>query len=78
MRGSDLMHESLSTITKLEDYAPADLPLRAIRLRVNEALVRLNGLFDTIYANSGRDSVPPEKLVRAPLLQVCYSIRPER
>ena len=78
MRGSDVVHESLSTITKLEDYAPADLPLRAIRLLGNEALVRLNALFDTIYADSGRDSVAPEKLVRAPLLQVCYSIRSER
>lgn len=78
MRGSDVMQESLFTITKLEDFVPVDHPLRAIRLLVNEALVRLNALFDTIYADSGRDSIAPEKLVRALLLQVFYSIRSER
>ena len=78
MRGSDVMQESLFTVSKLEDFVPADHPLRAIRLLVNEALARLNGLFGTIYADTGRESIAPEKLVRALLLQVFYSIRSER
>lgn len=45
MRGSDGMQEALFTVAKLEDFVPADHPLRPIRLLVNEALGRLNGLF---------------------------------
>lgn len=78
MRGSDAMQESLFMVNQLNDFVPADHPLRAIRLLVNEALVRLNGLFNTIYADSGRESIAPEKLMRALLLQVFYSIRSER
>lgn len=78
MRGTDAMQESLFTVSKLEDFVPTDHPLRAVRLLVNEALARLNGLFDTIYADSGRDSIAPEKLMRALLLQVFYSVRSER
>lgn len=72
------MQESLFTVSKLDDFVPADHPLRPVRLLVNEAFSRLNGLFDTIYADSGRDSIAPEKLMRAPLLQVFYSVRSER
>lgn len=78
MRGSDAMQESLFMVNKLDDFVPADHPLRPIRLLVNEALTRLNGLFNTIYADTGRDSVAPEKLMRAMLLQIFYSIRSER
>ncbi|WP_259643698.1 transposase, partial [Burkholderia pseudomallei] len=63
---------------KLEDFVPADHPLRPLRLLVNQALKRLNGLFGTIYADSGRASIAPEKLLRALLLQVLYSVRSER
>src|SRR5712691_4559705 len=78
MRGSDGMQEALFTVAKLEDFIPLDHPLRPIRLLVNEALVQLNGLFNEIYADEGRPSIPPEKLMRALLLQVFYSIRSER
>ena len=78
MRGSDAMQESLFMVNKLNDFVPADHPLRAIRLLVNQALDRLNGLFNTIYADTGRDSIAPEKLLRAMLLQVFYSVRSER
>jgi len=44
MRGTDAMQESLFTVSKLEDFVPMDHPLRAVRLLVNEALTRLNGL----------------------------------
>jgi transposase len=78
MRGSDGMQEPLFTVAKLEDFVPSDHPLRAIRLLVNEALSQLNHLFNEIYAAHGRPSIPPEKLMRALLLQVFYSVRSER
>ena len=78
MRGTDGMQESLFMMSKLEDFVPADHPLRPIRLVVNEALERLNGLFNEIYADTGRAGIAPEKLMRALLLQVFYSIRSER
>ncbi len=78
MRGADGMQESLFTVAKLDDFVPTDHPLRAIQALVNEALVRLNSLFNAIYADTGRDSIAPEKLMRALLLQVFYSIRSER
>ena len=78
MRGSDGMQEGLFTVAKLEDFVPADHPLRPIRLLVNEALGRLNGLFNLIYADSGRASIAPEKLLRAMLIQVFFSVRSER
>jgi transposase len=78
MRGTDAVQESLFTIAKLEDFVPKAQPLRPIRDLVNQALGRLNGLFNTIYADTGRESIAPEKLLRALLLQVFYSIRSER
>jgi len=78
MRGSDGMQEALFTVAKLEDFVPSDHPLRAILALVNEALGQLNGRFNEIYADTGRPSIPPEKLMRALLLQVFYSVRSER
>jgi len=81
MRGADVLQESLFTVRKLDDFVPASHPLRPIRERVNEALVRLDGLFAQMYADDakgGRPSIAPEKLLRAMLLQVFYSIRSER
>jgi len=63
---------------QLEDFVPADHPLRAIRDLVNQALGRLNGLFNLIYADTGRASIAPEKLLRAMLIQVFFSVRSER
>jgi hypothetical protein len=54
MRGSDAMQENLFIMAKLEDFVPAGHPLRPIRWLVNEALTRLNGLFNLIYADTGR------------------------
>jgi transposase len=78
MRGFDGMQEGLSTLAKLDDFVPADHPLRAIHGLVNEALVGLNGLFNTIYAETGRESIAPEKLLRALLIQLFFSVRSER
>ena len=78
MRGADAMQEGLFTVAKLDDFVPVDHPLRAIRVLVNDALTAMNARFNAIYAESGRDSIAPEKLIRALLLQVFYSIRSER
>ena len=53
MRGPDAMQESLFTVAKLDDFVPADHPLRAIRVLVNEALAAMNGWFNEIYADTG-------------------------
>lgn len=81
MRGSDTFTESLFTLRKLEDFVPADHPLRPIRQMANVALVKMDALFSGMYEadiKGGRPSIAPEKLLRAMLLQVFYSIRSER
>jgi transposase len=78
MRGADIMQESLFTTVHLESFVPADHPARAVRQLFDVALKRISYLFDEIYAESGRESIPPERLLRAQLLQVLYSIRSER
>ena len=70
----DEMQEPLFTTVKLEDFVPAYHPLRPLRLLVNQALKRLNGLFSTIYADSGRASIAPEKLLRGLLSREHFSV----
>ena len=53
-------------------------PLRAVRAIADEALRAMSGRFDSMYAKTGRPSIPPEKLLRAQLIQMIYSIRSER
>jgi transposase len=78
MRGSDERSGALFSYVDLEDRVPAGHPLRAIRTIVNEALDALWSDFDRLYGRIGRPGVPPEKLLRALLLQAFYSIRSER
>ena len=81
MRGADTFTESLFTMRKLEDFVPAKHPLRAIREMANTALVKLGPLLTGMYeaeVKGGRPSIAPEKLLRAMLLQVLYSVRSER
>ena len=81
MRGADSYNESLFTTVKLEEFVPANHPLRPIRLWVNEALAKMDGKFSAMYEadiKGGRPSIAPEKLIRAMLLQVLYSVRSER
>ena len=61
-----------------EQRVPAEHPLRAIRQLVDRALKGLSATFEQIYAASGRPSIAPEKLLRALLLQVLYTVRSER
>lgn len=78
MRGADVSQPSLFVTKTVEDFVPRDHPLRALRKLADEALADLDPLFATIYADEGRDSVAPERLLRGSLLQVLYSIRSER
>jgi transposase len=78
MRGGDARTEALFSYVSCEARVPADHPLRAIREIVNEALAALSPEFEKLYAKSGRPSIPPEKLLRALLLQAFYSVRSER
>ena len=78
MRGGDERSGSLFSYVDLEARVGKDHPLRAIRGVVNEALAALSGAFSALYSRSGRPSIPPEKLLRAMLLQAFYSIRSER
>jgi transposase len=78
MRGSDGRSGALFSYVDLEDRVPAGHPLRAIRTIANEALEALGPDFDRLYGRIGRPGVPPEKLLRALLLQAFYSIRSER
>jgi transposase len=81
MRGADTFTESLFTMRHLDDFVPGDHPLRAIREMVNQALVQMDTLLSGMYepvVKGGRPSIAPEKLLRAMLLQVFYSIRSER
>ena len=78
MRGTDERSGSLFSYVDLEARVPKGHPLRAIREIVNEALWALEDDFAAMYAPMGRPSIPPEKLLRALLLQAFYTIRSER
>jgi transposase len=78
MRGGDERSGSLFSYVDLEARVGKDHPLRAIRAIVNEALSALVGELSALYSPIGRPSIPPEKLLRAMLLQAFYSIRSER
>jgi len=78
MRGADEQPESMFSYVSLEERVPPDHPLRAIRRITDRALARLSPRFGTLYVKFGRPSIPPEKLLRALLLQALYTIRSER
>ena len=78
MRGSDERTGSLFSYVDLEARVRADHPLRAIREIANAALSDLSKAFDELYTDFGRPSIPPERLLRAMLLQAFYGVRSER
>src|SRR5580693_7494747 len=78
MRGDDEICGRLFSYIDLEKRVRSDHPLRLIRQIVNAALKTLSGEFDKLYSPIGRESIPPERLMRALLLQAFYSIRSER
>lgn len=78
MRGEDKQQHELFSYGSLEDRVPQDHPLRPIRGMVDEALTELSRKFDDIYGSEGRPSIAPERLLRALLLQMLYTVRSER
>jgi transposase len=81
MRGADTFTESLFTMRRLDDFVPKSHPLRSIRAMANQALAKMDRLFAQMYEadiKGGQPSIAPEKLLRAMLLQVLYSVRSER
>lgn len=78
MRGDDPRHDSMFSYVTPEARVRTDHPLRPIRRMTDAALAQLSPRFDRLYATTGRPSIPPEKLLRALLLQLLYSVRSER
>src|SRR5215468_6868478 len=78
MRGDDQHPDGIFSYRRPEERVPADHPLRPIREMVDRALRELSPEFARLYPKTGRPSIPPEKLLRALLLQMLYSVRSER
>ena len=78
MRGADHQQSGMFSYISAERRVPEDHPLRAIRAMVDVALRNMGPQFDAMYAKMGRPSIAPEKLLRALLLQVLYTVRSER
>jgi transposase len=78
MRGADVTQEGLFVVRQTADYVPAGHPLVAIRDILNRALRDMDLLFESLYEARGRESVPPEWLLRGLVLQALYGIRSER
>lgn len=77
MRGIEAEQPVLFSYVNLESRVPRDHPLRTIKSLVDKALTELSSRFDEMYSRRGRPSIPPERLLRALLLQIFYSIRSE-
>jgi len=78
MRGVDAQQSAMFSYLSAEERVPADHPLRAVRVLTDRILAQLSTLFSAMYSTIGRPSIPPEKLLRALLLQVLYTVRSER
>ncbi len=78
MRGDDHQQFGVFSYVSLEERVPQGHPLRSIRKLVDEIFRAMGKEFDRLYAKTGRPSIPPERLLRALLLQIFYSVRSER
>jgi len=78
MRGKVQAQPEFLTVINLNTVVPADHPLRAIKRRVDAVLQKLSPLFDALYGDTGRPSIPPEQLLKARVLTALYSVRSER
>lgn len=78
MRGKTQAQPDFLTVVNLNAVVPADHPLRAIKRRVDAVLQKLSPLFDELYQDTGRPSIPPEQLLKARVLTALYSVRSER
>lgn len=78
MRGKPQVQPDFLTVVNLNALVPTDHPLRGIKRHVDAVLQKLSPLFDELYADIGRNSIPPEQLLKARLLTALYSVRSER
>ena len=78
MRGVDSKQSSMFCLMSPESRVPQDHPLRAIKKMCETVLKELSPTFDAMYSPDGRDSVPPERLLKATVLMALYTIRSER
>jgi transposase len=78
MRGKPQVQPDFLTVVNLNAAVPADHPLRAIKRHMDAVLQKLSPLFDELYADIGRGSIPPEQLLKARVLTALYSVRSER
>src|SRR5947199_6498905 len=78
MRGEDTQQNAMFSYLSPEQRVPQDHPVRMLRRLVDEVLRKLSRRFTAMYAHGGRPSIPPEKLLRALLLQALYTVRSER
>ncbi len=78
MRSPDVQQLGMFSYVSVEDRVPPDHPIRKLRVLVDAILGELDGLLAARYASGGRPSIPPERILRASLLQVVYSVRSER
>jgi transposase len=78
MRGNNDQNDAMFIYTSPEGFVPKDHPLRPIRIMVDKALDSLSKDFSQMYSHTGRPSIPPERLLKALLLQTLYSIRSNR
>ncbi len=78
MRSKDVQSTAMWSYLSPEARVPADHPLRSLRELVNVALRKLSPEFSKMYSPNGRPSIPPERLLRALLLQMLYTVRSER
>ena len=78
MRGKPQAQPDFLTVVNLNAAVPANHPLRAIKRHVDTVLQKLSPLFDDLYADEGRGSIPPEQLLKARVLTALYSVRSER
>ena len=78
MRGDDKQQASMFSYVTMEQRIPANHPMRRIRAMADRALETMDAVFDDLYSETGRPSIAPERLLRAQLLMILYSIRSER
>lgn len=78
MRGELPLQRDIFGLVNLEDRVGKNHPLRAIKAQADEVLKKLSGLFDKMYAQEGRPSIPPERLLKAKIYMALYSVRSDR
>ncbi len=78
MRGTDEKQDGMFSYVSVEERVPADHPLRPLRAMMDAFLKEMSPLFAKLYARTGRPSIAPERLLRALLLQILYTVRSER